>query len=364
MSTSAIGPHVQGSEKRRVTFARNPDQRAANAEDSEYTEYPGSGPNAATRSLRCKRLEISRRDDEVVQFKLQDVAYIRELCPDEVLSNPDIDMIYLLEITDESEELAREQLGHSGLEIPKDFFDAHLGREGRSFGMMAVEQCRNRGTFSANWSVPVKQTQEYWRVAQRLRAGDHSDLSKASYARWPKWLPHRLYHPLLPPDGNLTILHHAMTGVSFHHTKNVSSGCLLLVDSRRQYSFTKVSYDRSSGRLNESSTNSFRFTEEEDTLERMCKRIKSCREKFSCQSTARTITQSIVGLALGDTARALLGLGASKRLDDIKLSLVQDEHLPAVVWDWREYLGHWRNSLVHLRSSTSYTGLSPCCILF
>ncbi|KAK3304184.1 uncharacterized protein B0T15DRAFT_535726 [Chaetomium strumarium] len=364
MSTSTIEPNARPS-RRRVTFARSPQRPAENAEDSGCAARPGAvppRPDAATRNLRCKRLEISRRDGEVVKLEIQDVVDIRALGTDEVLPDTNVDdVIYLLEITDELDELVRTQLSRSGLEVPKQVFDAHLGRD-------VSGSCFVNEAFFMYWPVPVQQDLKYWEIEQRLRYEGTESLSTdldhnliwTGYERWPKGLPRRPYYPLLPAVTGSRILHYAMTAASFYsHTRDNSGrsvhGCVL-VDPRRQYTIKRFNYESpvsvSSLEVVELPPSSqFCFLEEQANLERICDMIESRRGYFSRQNTSTAVIQCITSLILDDMFGVMFQV--SRGLDYIELSLYMDDLPASVVSTWRKYLGHWRNSLVYFRTSAS-----------
>jgi len=314
-------------------------------------------------SVKCLRLQIE--NGAKVTFTPLDLSRRH---PEEALEEPQChDLIYIVE---GHSGLVPARLAEMGLQLPPAFFAAHLDRGSghRTHIEPPPDTARSTGSFFASWSVPARQKPESWKMEKSIRAGRPWDKDQAedpeslyeSHSRWgtfPESL-YRSYHPLHPSvqeerEGGV-VHHHAKTCMSFYYSRKNGGplvGCLL-VDPRRMHTVREIDLNLWRAKANRKTLpNRPCFLDEMSSLDRVRGALEGA-GIFRGRAAETAVIQTILGFVLEDMPTVLFELG--RGLDEVELGLGQDQELRSSVPQWRDYLGRWRNTLVHLASSISY----------
>ena len=259
----------------------------------------------------------------------------------------------------------------SQLGVPEEFFRHH---KSESVRMRPVDTTSSKHCLSAKRSRLVNQSARHWKIESMISKGtpynvdtfkDPKDLrlDHERYQRVPGVF--RPYHPISEmPEENLQHAARESISISWVHDNPSSFGrikygsgtsfhllilsaVLVVVDPKREHFIIEKKYKLWGTELKESSTIQPCFLNEVVgyTRARFVKELKNCEEQMPMDKFVHRIQNIIARIMVTNTTEVLNSLHDA--LDNIDLSLSQDDILRSSLHIWRERFGLWRQDLLH-----------------
>ncbi|OCK95405.1 uncharacterized protein K441DRAFT_81229 [Cenococcum geophilum 1.58] len=233
----------------------------------------------------------------------------------------------------------------SQLGVPREFFTYHKSESVRARN---VNTTSSKHCLSAKWSRLVNQSARHWEIQSRILQGTPYSVDTSRDPRFLR-LDHKRYQrvpgvfrPYCPisqtPEGILQ--HAARENISlFWIHDDPSLFVLVVVDPKREHYIIEKKYQLWGTELNESSITESCFLGEVDgyAKARFVEELRRCEGQTLMNDFVHGIQNIIAHIMVTDTTEVLTSLHDA--LDEIDLSLSQDDILRSSLHVWRERFG-------------------------
>ncbi|KAK0634135.1 cora-like Mg2+ transporter protein-domain-containing protein [Immersiella caudata] len=248
--------------------------------------------------------------------------------------------------------------------LPSQLVKKHV--EGRD-GLSLPPEMEQDDVFTVYWPRLARQEPEVWKEEERIRAKKFWDVE--TYKDWDPidlTLDHRRHYPwpVHPQrgydfifegsvNGEDCVFHAAHECIAFYHAFQEGDKWIgyLLVDPIRYHRVFDIAYGETKDDDKIRPVSRKCFVDDLRPIERLRDAVQGLKHLFSLSDTTEGydspywIKALIAIIVQRDTAE-VVGV-ISKALDEIELSLHDDEKLGKSVPMWRSRLGRWRNTIYH-----------------
>ncbi|KAF2118093.1 hypothetical protein BDV96DRAFT_377625 [Lophiotrema nucula] len=261
-------------------------------------------------------------------------------------------------LTTGTTDAVRKIYSESRLKVPPSFFEYH--RFDKTTGRLHSELLEN--TFSAKWSRPVLQHTGYWFIEQRIAQGTPYSIDAVAdpqalsldHDRYHRCPAHcRPYYPIRHLEEDV-LVHMATRAISCFW-KQVDSGYIgiIVFDPLPEFEITEYRYKLWGKGLQTQSGRYSTFLDFEDESKLLVSEMAAHSKPTSKFDFGDRISSTITSRILQGMAIVLYHLNAA--IDEIELSLSNDEELNRSLQMWRVRFGHWRQTLARQSECLKYS---------